>query len=63
MSLREEALKLHKDNQGKIEVISKVKVNDAKDLSLAYTQGLLNHVKKSMLIQNWYMIILIKEIW
>ncbi len=39
MSLREEALKLHKDNQGKIEVISKVKVNDAKDLSLAYTPG------------------------
>ena len=33
MDLRERALKLHKDNQGKIEVISKVKVETADDLT------------------------------
>lgn len=46
MSLREEALKLHKDNQGKIEVISKVKVEDAYDLSLAYTPGVAEPCKE-----------------
>ncbi|MBM7556438.1 NAD(P)-dependent malic enzyme [Halanaerobacter jeridensis] len=39
MNLKEEALKLHKENQGKIEVTSKVKVEDEKDLTLAYTPG------------------------
>lgn len=39
MNLKEEALKLHKDNRGKISVESKVAVNDAKDLGLAYTPG------------------------
>ncbi|MDQ7793372.1 MAG: NADP-dependent malic enzyme [bacterium] len=39
MSLREEALQLHRDNRGKIEVISKVRLVDRKDLSLAYTPG------------------------
>lgn len=39
MSLREEALELHKKNKGKIKVESKVAVNNAKDLSLAYTPG------------------------
>ncbi len=46
MSLREEALKLHKNNQGKIEVISKVKVENAKDLSLAYTPGVAEPCKE-----------------
>lgn len=46
MSLREEALKLHKDNQGKIEVVSKVKVEDAHDLSLAYTPGVAEPCKE-----------------
>ena len=46
MSLREEALKLHKDNQGKIEVVSKVKVENAKDLSLAYTPGVAEPCKE-----------------
>ena len=32
MNLREEALKLHKDNRGKIEVTSKVKVENSNDL-------------------------------
>ena len=39
MSLRDEALKLHEDNKGKISIVSKVAVNNAKDLSLAYTPG------------------------
>ncbi|NLW42829.1 MAG: NADP-dependent malic enzyme, partial [Tissierellia bacterium] len=45
MSIREEALKLHKDNQGKIEVVSKVKVENAEDLSLAYTPGVAEPCK------------------
>ncbi|WP_027340432.1 NAD(P)-dependent malic enzyme [Halonatronum saccharophilum] len=39
MSLKKEALKLHKDNKGKLKVITKVKVEDEKDLSLAYSPG------------------------
>jgi malate dehydrogenase (oxaloacetate-decarboxylating) len=37
--LREEALKLHKENQGKLGVNSKIPLRDAKDLSLAYSPG------------------------
>ncbi|MCM3729501.1 NAD-dependent malic enzyme [Neobacillus cucumis] len=37
--LREEALKMHKEHQGKLAVTSKVPVNNAKDLSLAYSPG------------------------
>ncbi len=39
LSVKEKALKLHKDNQGKLEVISKVPVNTKEDLALAYTPG------------------------
>ena len=46
MDLREEALKLHKDNKGKIEVVSKVKVENAKDLSIAYTPGVAEPCKE-----------------
>ena len=45
-NVREEALKLHKDNQGKIEVVSKVAVNDGYDLSLAYTPGVAEPCKE-----------------
>lgn len=45
MSSREEALKLHIDHQGKIEVVSKVKVKDAHDLSLAYSPGVAEPCK------------------
>ncbi len=38
-SIREESLKKHYEWQGKIEVISRCKINDRKDLSLAYTPG------------------------
>ncbi|WP_026564856.1 NAD(P)-dependent malic enzyme [Bacillus sp. UNC41MFS5] len=37
--LHEEALKIHKENQGKLGVQSKVPLRDAKDLSLAYSPG------------------------
>lgn len=39
MDIYEEALKLHRENTGKISVTSKVPVNDSKDLSLAYSPG------------------------
>lgn len=45
MDLREAALKLHRDNRGKIEVVSKVPVRDSKDLSLAYTPGVAEPCK------------------
>jgi malate dehydrogenase (oxaloacetate-decarboxylating) len=39
LTLRAEALKMHKENQGKLGVHSKVAVRNAKDLSLAYSPG------------------------
>ncbi len=38
-SLREAALKMHKENKGKLAVYSKVPLRNAKDLSLAYSPG------------------------
>ena len=39
MDIYQESLEMHAKHKGKIEVISKVKVEDKKDLSLAYTPG------------------------
>ncbi|PSJ31579.1 malate dehydrogenase [Peptostreptococcus russellii] len=39
MNYSEEALKIHSEKKGKIEVISKVKVENKDDLSVAYTPG------------------------
>ncbi|WP_283778901.1 NAD(P)-dependent malic enzyme [Peribacillus frigoritolerans] len=39
LTSREKALKMHKENQGKLGVYSKVEVKDANDLSLAYSPG------------------------
>ncbi|MCY6483392.1 NAD-dependent malic enzyme [Clostridium aestuarii] len=39
MDLKEKALNLHKDNQGKISINCKVPVKNAEDLALAYTPG------------------------
>ncbi len=39
MDIRQESLKKHYDWQGKIEVVSRVEINDRNDLSLAYTPG------------------------
>ncbi len=38
-TIREESLQKHYDWKGKIEVVSRVEVNDRRDLSLAYTPG------------------------
>ncbi|GAA0354424.1 NAD(P)-dependent malic enzyme [Bacillus horti] len=42
---REESLHLHRKNQGKLEVKSKVPVRNAKDLSLAYSPGVAEPCK------------------
>ena len=39
MDIRQQSLKKHYEWQGKIEVVSRVKINDRQDLSLAYTPG------------------------
>ena len=39
MDYYKESLRLHEENKGKVEVISKVKVENKDDLSLAYTPG------------------------
>ena len=39
MDIQQEALRLHKEWGGKIEVIARAPVNNARDLSLAYTPG------------------------
>ncbi|GEM05033.1 putative NAD-dependent malic enzyme 4 [Halolactibacillus miurensis] len=39
MTLKEEALQMHEDNQGKLTVQSKVIIKDKHDLSLAYSPG------------------------
>jgi len=46
MDLKSEALKMHKEHQGKIEVTSKVPVNNSTDLSLAYTPGVAEPCKE-----------------
>jgi malate dehydrogenase (oxaloacetate-decarboxylating) len=39
MDLKEESLELHRKNHGKLEIKSKVRIANQKDLSLAYTPG------------------------
>ena len=46
LSIREEALNLHRESKGKIEVTSKVKVDNKKDLSLVYTPGVAEPCKE-----------------
>ena len=46
MSINERALKLHEELKGKIEVVSRVKVNSKEDLSLAYTPGVAQICKE-----------------
>jgi malate dehydrogenase (oxaloacetate-decarboxylating) len=45
LTLREEALHMHRENQGKLESKSKVQVRNAKDLSLAYSPGVAEPCK------------------
>ncbi len=44
-TLRDEALHMHRVHQGKLETVSKVKVANAKDLSLAYSPGVAEPCK------------------
>ncbi len=46
MTLREEALHMHRVNKGKLETVSKVEVKTAKDLSLAYSPGVAEPCKE-----------------
>ncbi|MDM5360072.1 malic enzyme-like NAD(P)-binding protein [Peribacillus sp. ACCC06369] len=46
MTLREEALHMHRLNQGKLETVSKVQVRNAVDLSLAYSPGVAEPCKE-----------------
>ena len=46
MNIYEEALKLHEENRGKIEVISKIKVKDMHDLAVVYTPGVAEPCRK-----------------
>lgn len=46
MELKEEALKLHKDNKGKLATKSKISVTTKEDLSLVYTPGVAEVCKE-----------------
>ncbi len=46
MNVYEEALKMHSENKGKIEVISKVRVSNREELSLAYSPGVAEPCRK-----------------
>jgi malate dehydrogenase (oxaloacetate-decarboxylating) len=46
MNIYEESLKLHEENRGKIEVISKTEVKDMHDLALVYTPGVAEPCRK-----------------
>lgn len=45
MSLRDQALRMHQEKQGKLEVKSKVEIQNAQDLSLAYSPGVAEPCK------------------
>lgn len=46
MNINEEALKLHEENRGKIEVISKTEVKNMHDLAVVYTPGVAEPCRK-----------------
>ncbi len=46
MNYNELSLKMHEENRGKLEVISKVKIKDRDDLSTAYTPGVAEPCRK-----------------
>ncbi|MDO5126755.1 MAG: NADP-dependent malic enzyme [Eubacteriales bacterium] len=46
MDYNELSLKMHEENRGKVEVISKVKIKDRDDLSTAYTPGVAEPCRK-----------------
>lgn len=46
MNVNEESLKLHKELKGKLEVVSRAKVDDKESLALAYTPGVAEPCRK-----------------
>jgi malate dehydrogenase (oxaloacetate-decarboxylating) len=46
MNINEEALKLHLENKGKIEVVSKTKIKNMHDLAVVYTPGVAEPCRK-----------------
>lgn len=46
MSLRDESLRKHKKWRGKIEIVSKVRINTSEDLAIAYTPGVAEPCKE-----------------
>ncbi|WMJ81009.1 NADP-dependent malic enzyme [Clostridium sp. MB40-C1] len=46
MNYNEKSLKMHEENKGKVEVISKISVKNRDDLSVAYTPGVAEPCKK-----------------
>lgn len=46
MDYKQEALRIHKENKGKLKVVSKVPVRSKDDLSIAYTPGVAEPCKK-----------------
>ncbi|MBA7558473.1 NAD-dependent malic enzyme [Candidatus Atribacteria bacterium 1244-E10-H5-B2] len=46
MNINEEALKLHEENRGKIEVISKTEIKNMHDLAVVYTPGVAEPCRK-----------------
>ena len=46
MNINEEALKLHEENKGKIEVVSKTEIKDMHDLAVVYTPGVAEPCRK-----------------
>jgi malate dehydrogenase (oxaloacetate-decarboxylating) len=46
VTLRDEALQMHRENQGKLEVAPKVKVTNKEELSLAYSPGVAEPCKE-----------------
>jgi len=46
MDLNQEALKLHSENRGKLEVVSKTKIKDMHDLAVVYTPGVAEPCRK-----------------
>ncbi len=46
MDINEKALKLHSENKGKIEVVSKIEIKDMQDLAVVYTPGVAEPCRK-----------------
>ncbi len=46
MSLRDDALQMHKENQGKLEITPNIKVTNKEELSLAYSPGVVEPCKE-----------------